>query len=336
MSGEQVKAAWDFAPTGDGQMALTKGDLVTVLERPDEHWVKVKRGADEGFVPAAYIKEVVAAAVTEPVPAPAAAQPAPAPAPTAAASLGHAKASWAFEPTAPGQLKLNKGDVVEIIERPDEHWVVARKGAEQGHVPAAYVKMVVAAPAAALVPAAPEPTPAPAPAPVPAPAPAPAPASEPAAANDADAATTAAADPARDRAVTQLPEDIEQPALTRTGRSSARDLRAQAHTAGIDEAAGREAAGSTRQRGGSGVDQPVATSPRVECTAPTAEPAAVEWVQQAPVPDAASSPSASSLAPADAEPEPEPGADSPTKTHVLTELYTGPAGREITSTAYHT
>jgi hypothetical protein len=53
-------APWDFTPTGEGQLSLTKGDIVTVIERPDNDWVKVKhtaaRGAGEGFVPATAIK----------------------------------------------------------------------------------------------------------------------------------------------------------------------------------------------------------------------------------------------------------------------------------------
>ena len=34
------------------------------------------------------------------------------------------------------------GDLVEIIECPDELWVLVRKGSESGYVPAAYVEPV--------------------------------------------------------------------------------------------------------------------------------------------------------------------------------------------------
>ena len=53
---EHARAAWAFEPTGEGQLRMAKGDMVEVIKRQDEHWAKVRRGAEEGFVPAAYIK----------------------------------------------------------------------------------------------------------------------------------------------------------------------------------------------------------------------------------------------------------------------------------------
>lgn len=161
---EHARAAWAFEPTGEGQLRMAKGDVVEVIERPDDHWAKVRRGTEEGFVPAAYIKTMPRDAQ----PPAAAAEPNPKLASTsastaAATSLGQARAAWDFPAGPPGQLALKQGDIVEIVEKPDEHWYVVRKGSESGHVPSSYVKLVA------------DSTPAPAPSPAPAPAPAPAP-----------------------------------------------------------------------------------------------------------------------------------------------------------------
>eukprot|EP01043_Picozoa_sp_COSAG02_P113710 COSAG02_NODE_49968_length_323_cov_1.142857_1_plen_78_part_01 len=52
---EHARAAWAYEPTGQGHLRMAEGDVVEVIERPDEHWAKVRRGTEEGFVPSAYI-----------------------------------------------------------------------------------------------------------------------------------------------------------------------------------------------------------------------------------------------------------------------------------------
>lgn len=60
------KALYDYAPQSDGELEITEGDLLYVLEKSDEDdWWKAKKKAsaeDEeepvGLIPANYIEEV--------------------------------------------------------------------------------------------------------------------------------------------------------------------------------------------------------------------------------------------------------------------------------------
>jgi len=62
---EYAKATWAFVPTVGQealQLRLAKGDIVTVIERGGQYkdWVKVRRGTEEGYVPATYINTLPA------------------------------------------------------------------------------------------------------------------------------------------------------------------------------------------------------------------------------------------------------------------------------------
>lgn len=59
------RAVYDYAPTGEGELAISDGDLVFVLEKGEDDWWKVKKRAasedeeePEGLVPANYVEEV--------------------------------------------------------------------------------------------------------------------------------------------------------------------------------------------------------------------------------------------------------------------------------------
>jgi serine/threonine protein kinase len=126
--GEHATAAYDFEPQLESHLRLTKGDHLEILERHDE-WVKVNRGGDTGLVPTSYIR------------------------PEPKLKLGRARAAWDFARTEPQHLALTKGDLVDVVEQPDEHWVKVDRGGDAGLVPARYVQMVAAPMVAAPAPA---------------------------------------------------------------------------------------------------------------------------------------------------------------------------------------
>jgi hypothetical protein len=50
----------------------------------------------------------------------------PAPEPEAAGGVEHVEAAWEFKPTGPGQLKMKKGDVLQVVNRPSADWVTVK------------------------------------------------------------------------------------------------------------------------------------------------------------------------------------------------------------------
>lgn len=89
------KALYDFQATADGEIALTKGELVEMEQKDDggTGWCLIKKSSGTGWAPTAYLKEEPAAPR---VPPPAPAKRAP-PAPPKANGSG--KASPAIRST---------------------------------------------------------------------------------------------------------------------------------------------------------------------------------------------------------------------------------------------
>jgi hypothetical protein len=59
------KAVYDYAPAAEGELAITDGDLLFVLDKGDDDWWKAKKKATlededepEGLIPANYVEEV--------------------------------------------------------------------------------------------------------------------------------------------------------------------------------------------------------------------------------------------------------------------------------------
>jgi len=58
------RAIYDYEPQGEGELAITDGDLLYVLEKEDEWWKAKKKAAGEddeepeGLIPNNYVEEV--------------------------------------------------------------------------------------------------------------------------------------------------------------------------------------------------------------------------------------------------------------------------------------
>jgi hypothetical protein len=59
------RALYDYEPAADGELAITEGDLLFVLERGEDEWWRAKKKAPsedeeepEGLIPSNYIEEV--------------------------------------------------------------------------------------------------------------------------------------------------------------------------------------------------------------------------------------------------------------------------------------
>jgi hypothetical protein len=59
------RAVYDYTPSGEGELAISDGDLLFVLDRGEDDWWKAKKRAasedeeePEGLIPANYVEEV--------------------------------------------------------------------------------------------------------------------------------------------------------------------------------------------------------------------------------------------------------------------------------------
>ncbi|XKL67236.1 hypothetical protein PGB90_010656 [Kerria lacca] len=51
-----VQALYDFTPQEPGELAFSRGDVITVTDKSDEHWWKGEIGNREGLFPATYVQ----------------------------------------------------------------------------------------------------------------------------------------------------------------------------------------------------------------------------------------------------------------------------------------
>ena len=107
----------------------SKAQLDAQAEQQEVAETAVSRAAAvaEAAVPAATLCATPAATL-------AAAKPA-----AATPAAGRGSARWDFAPTGPKHVALKQGDIVHVLERIDDHWLMVQNGAESGLVPAAYV-----------------------------------------------------------------------------------------------------------------------------------------------------------------------------------------------------
>ncbi|XP_033630572.1 growth factor receptor-bound protein 2-like [Asterias rubens] len=58
LSVEKVEAVYDFEPQEEGEIALVKGDVITIVEKADANWWKGSLNDKTGIFPATYVKPV--------------------------------------------------------------------------------------------------------------------------------------------------------------------------------------------------------------------------------------------------------------------------------------
>ncbi|KAG6378775.1 hypothetical protein JVT61DRAFT_13050 [Boletus reticuloceps] len=141
-----LKAAYDYEPQSEDEIAIKESQIVFLLEKTDDDWWKVKvRGGSQdedsplGLVPAAYVEQ--------------------------AEHTSTVKALYDYDATAPGELSIREDEILMVFDREDE-WILVqsqKEGGKAGFVPGNYVEESTGEEQAP----APEPEPEPEPAPRP-------------------------------------------------------------------------------------------------------------------------------------------------------------------------
>ena len=139
-SGSKVLYAYDAA--NPGELSISEGDVVTVLEGDDgQGWIKVKGSRGEGLIPAAY--------VDDPTPRPPRATtskqpPAVAPKRSSQRKPGkQVRAMYDYQGTGAGELSIIEGDLITLtLEDQGDGWATGELNGASGIFPSAYVQAV--------------------------------------------------------------------------------------------------------------------------------------------------------------------------------------------------
>ncbi|KAK8139924.1 Actin cytoskeleton-regulatory complex protein [Apiospora sp. TS-2023a] len=132
------KAVYDYAPQGDGELAITEGDVLYVLEKSQEDdWWKAKKRASaddedepEGLVPNNYVEEVPAVA--------------------------QARALYEYTRQTDEELSFPEDAQLLVYDTSDPDWILVGLNGDFGFVPANYIEMGDAIEAATTTAAEPE------------------------------------------------------------------------------------------------------------------------------------------------------------------------------------
>ena len=130
-----ARAKYRYQGSRDKGLSFEEGDKVVVMDKETDGWWKGHCGTRMGWFPFSYVKEV---GVAE-------AAPEKSPPPQRGKFLFGVRANYSFNSGNPEELKFQKGDLLDIIDQPedDPDWREARKANGQtGLIPRNYVEIV--------------------------------------------------------------------------------------------------------------------------------------------------------------------------------------------------
>ncbi|KAH8893716.1 hypothetical protein GQ53DRAFT_96091 [Thozetella sp. PMI_491] len=115
------KAVYDYAPQAEGELQITEGDILYVLEKSaDDDWWKAKKKTSaeeedepEGLIPNNYIEE---------------AQP-----------VGHARALYEYTRQTDEELSFPEDAQLQVFDTSDPDWILVGHDGDYGFVPANYI-----------------------------------------------------------------------------------------------------------------------------------------------------------------------------------------------------
>ncbi|KAG8628503.1 hypothetical protein KVT40_004376 [Elsinoe batatas] len=116
------RAIYDYAPQGEGELEITEGDLLFVLEKStDDDWWRAKKKAmsdeddePEGLIPNNYIEE--------------------------AAPVYRAKALYDYAKQTDEEISFAEDAVLDVYDTSDEDWTLVGQNGEFGFAPAIYIE----------------------------------------------------------------------------------------------------------------------------------------------------------------------------------------------------
>nr|XP_054754921.1 SH3 domain-containing protein 19-like [Lytechinus pictus] len=114
--------SFDFEPAGDDEIRLKAGEMVILLERIGDEWLRGKVDSREGIFPRSFVDVVIDL-------------------PSAGATPSTAKALHDFDAEDTDELTFKAGDVISITERVNDEWLMGTVNGKSGRFPAAFVEL---------------------------------------------------------------------------------------------------------------------------------------------------------------------------------------------------
>ncbi|KAI9172881.1 Protein BZZ1 [Blastocladiella emersonii ATCC 22665] len=125
-AGQAVAVAlYDYAPAGDGELALVKGQVVAVASDAGEDgsgWISVRYRGEHGLVPASYVHVVRDDEV----------------------HLPHAQVVYPYTAQGEGEVDVGEGEVVRVLADEGDGWIQVQVTADDrvGLIPASYANVL--------------------------------------------------------------------------------------------------------------------------------------------------------------------------------------------------
>eukprot|EP00005_Dracoamoeba_jomungandri_P003901 CAMPEP_0174259198 /NCGR_PEP_ID=MMETSP0439-20130205/8061_1 /TAXON_ID=0 /ORGANISM="Stereomyxa ramosa, Strain Chinc5" /LENGTH=148 /DNA_ID=CAMNT_0015342993 /DNA_START=31 /DNA_END=477 /DNA_ORIENTATION=- len=134
-----AKALYDYDGLTDDELSFREGDVLSIEEKDTSGWWKASIGAKNGWIPANYVQETVAASATQQPPLTNSTPP-PVGATTPTTPISSAKALYDYDGLTDDELSFRKGDELSILSKHATGWWEASLGVLRGWIPANYVQ----------------------------------------------------------------------------------------------------------------------------------------------------------------------------------------------------
>ena len=128
---ETVISKYNYQPTRADELNLKRGDKITVMEKKEDGWWYGRSGLKTGWFPSNYVhtgneEKPVQPVVKKPV-------------------IHQVRTLYNFSPTNPEELSFKRGDMLEIIGKPEEDpewWEARKENGSTGLVPKNYIELI--------------------------------------------------------------------------------------------------------------------------------------------------------------------------------------------------
>ena len=129
----RAEAVYAFDASSPDELSFQAGDIITSVQKVDDEWLMGEHAGSTGIFPSSFVVFMDDAVDSS------------APKEIAKESVGnqpHCEALFDYGGEGQGDLPFKTGDVITLIERVDEEWMMGSVGGKEGMFPVAFVKVL--------------------------------------------------------------------------------------------------------------------------------------------------------------------------------------------------
>lgn len=136
MTGPRCSARFEFEGDDDNELALEEGDVVRIVERVGDEWLRGELKGRQGIFPVSFVEIIEDLPPEEDTASAAAALPS-----KESKSDSMVKALYDFE-GQDGELSFQVGDEIEVLQRVNADWLFGKLHGQRGQFPASFVSHI--------------------------------------------------------------------------------------------------------------------------------------------------------------------------------------------------